>query len=325
MHPLSNTPFFLGVNYPWRNYGQDFGRAGAEHCGISLTPAQEQVGRDFKHIAETGAMVVRWFLFGDGRGGFASEGEIPRKPDQFLFADVAAALQLAQRYNLKLCFSLIDYHWLQEHPQNQNAHPNRRVLHFAAGREAFLQNVLIPLFREFRGHPALFAWEIANEPEWTIREFQSRSPGKLHYADFRAYAGEIARAVHEYAGVPATLASARLLWVRAWTELGLDYYQAHYYPAAEEETKRDLAQQLMNLPPLDKPLWMGELPARDPAHPRYSLHQSLELCRSAGLCGAAVWRWTEPESQGTDVAIGRVDPAELKAWSASERSEGQRA
>ena len=321
----SNTPFFLGVNYPWRHYGQDFGRVGTEHSGISLPEARESVGSEFARIREPGASMVRWFLFGDGRGGFHADKGIARKPDEYLFADLAATLALAEQHQLKLCFSLIDYLWLQDHSGKRPAHAHEHVFHFAGGREAFLQNVLIPLFREFRGHPALFAWEIANEPEWAIREFHAVSSAKLRYADFRAYAAEIARAAHEFGDAPVTLGSARLMWVRAWIELGLDSYQAHHYPAGETETRKDFAQQILTIPPLDQPLWMGELPARDLAPSGYALPQALEICRTGGLCGAAVWRWTQPDVHGTDAAMGRLDPDELKAWIASRQAEGQHA
>jgi hypothetical protein len=109
--------------------------------------------------------------------------------------------------------------------------------------------------------------------------------------------------------------------VRAWTELGLDMYQAHYYPATEKWKRRNFAQQLAAIPPLDQPLWLGELPAHDPSQPQYSVIAALDVCRRAGLCGAAVWRWTEPEAEGTDVALGRIDPAGLKAW--GEQAEGE--
>jgi len=325
MTDLENNPFLLGVNYPWRHYGQDFGGAGGTHLGTSSAEARKAVAEDFQKIRETGAMVVRWFLFGDGRGGFHAEKGVAKKPDDFLFADVAAVLELAEQNSLKVCFSLIDFLWLQEHGGKRHAHSHEHILHFAGGREAFLQNVLIPLFREFRGYAGLFAWEIANEPEWAIREFHRVASAQLHFADFRAYAEEIVRAAHEFGEVPVTMGSARLLWVRAWTELGLDYYQAHFYPSGEKDTRRDLAQQLEELPPLDKPLWLGELPARDHAQPHYSLRHALEICRAAGLCGAAVWRWTEPDVHGTDASLGRVDPAELLAWSTTAREGGPRA
>jgi hypothetical protein len=318
-----DTSFFLGVNYPWRKYGQDFGRAGSEHEGVSLAPVREVVARDFAQIRDTGSTMVRWFVFGDGRGGFVAEKGIARRPDEFLFADVLAALELAKSHGLKLCFSLIDFLWLQEHRGKRSPHAHEHALHFAGGREAFLQNVLIPLFREFRGHTSLFAWEIANEPEWAIREFHRSSVTKMRFADFRAYAEEIVRAIHEYGEAPATLGSARLMWARAWTEIGLDFYQAHYFPATEKWKRRNLAGQLAVLPPLDKPLWLGELPASDSSHPEYSLVEALRACRNAGLYGAAVWRWTEPEAEGTDVSFGRIDPIKLKTW--SEQAKGEQA
>lgn len=313
-----SSPFFLGVNYPWLNYAQDFGAGPCGHFGVSLAENQGRVGKDFAQIRESGATVVRWFLFGDGRAGFLAIKGIPTEPDGFLFKDVAAILRLAESHNLKLCFSLLDFLWLQDHGGKRIGHANELLLQFAAGREAFLECVLIPLFREFRAHPALFAWEIANEPEWAIREFHRAREAKMHLADFRAFATEIARAVHEYAEAPVTLGSARLQWVRAWSEIHLDFYQAHYYPTVERDAA-DLPKQLTALQSLDKPLWLGELPARDPSA-NYSLEKALGACRDADLFGAAVWRWTKPEESGSDRAIGCVDPTILQAWSAEKRT-----
>jgi hypothetical protein len=33
-----------------------------------------------------------------------------------------------------------------------------------------------------------------------------------------------------------------------------------------------------------------------------------------------VWRWTKPEETGSDVAIGCVEPAKLRAWAEERRS-----
>jgi len=314
---MTNQPFFLGVNYPWANYAEDFGVSPSGHQGLSLPQNLSRVAEEFARVRNCGVSVVRWFLFADGRGGFAAEKGIPLRPDEFLFADVRAALELAKRNELKLCFSLIDYPWLQDRTGKPAAHANEQVLQFAAGREAFLQRILIPMFREFREHPALFAWEIANEPEWAIREFHRQPAARMHFADFRAFAAEIAEAVHEFAGVPATLGSASLAWVRAWSELGLDFYQAHYYPVQDPSGKSGLAKQLACLPSLDNPLWLGELPAADDEASGYSLRKSLTECREAGLLGAAVWRWTVPEKTGTDAHLGTVDPKILSVWNST--------
>src|SRR5664279_5694375 len=279
MATSSPDSFLLGVNYPWLEYAEDFGIAPRGHVGVSSSSKYVRVKADFSEIAECGARVVRWFLFGDGRGGFLASNGVPRKPDEFLLRDVDAALRLAEAYDLRLCFSLIDYLWLQDRELSRPTEAHQRVLQFAAGREAFLQNVLVPLFSEFRGHPALFAWEVANEPEWAICEFHRDPHAKMHLADFRAFASEVVQAIHEFGHVSATLGSARLLWLRAWSELQLDFYQAHYYPGSELDTKAKLDELLATARQLDKPLWLGELPARDVSSPDYRFQDALTSCR----------------------------------------------
>ncbi len=313
------APFFLGVNYPWLNYGEDFGMGPRGHLGVSSPLKLAKVNSDFAQMRGCGLGVVRWFLFADGRGGFETEKGIPRRPDEFLLKDVGTALELAETHELKLCFSLVDYLWLQDRPQPQTMNANERVLQFAAGREALLLNVFIPLFAEFRAHPALFAWEVANEPEWAIHEFHRDAIAKMRLADFRAFTAEIVQAIHEFGHAAATLGSARLLWLRAWSELHLDLYQAHYYPGSELDCSAKFQELLGTASTLDKPLWLGELPAHDPSSPDYSLENTLTDCRDAGLSGAAIWRWTQPEPVGSDVQIGAVDPAVLQAWLAAEQ------
>jgi hypothetical protein len=320
MSSAAARPFYLGVNYPWLNYAQDFGQGPGDHLGISLPQTHSRVAQDFLEIRESGAGLVRWFLFGDGRAGFHTEKGIPTKPDASLYADVAAVLRLAEDHHLRICFSILDFLWLQDHGGKRTGHPNELLLQFTAGREAFLERILVPLFREFRAHPALFAWEIANEPEWAIREFHPAPVAKMPLADFRVFATEVARAIQEHAAVVATLGSARLHWVRAWHEIGLDLYQGHYYP----EPGADLGKQLAALGSLDRPLWIGELPAHH-ASPDYSLEKTLDTCREAGVFGAAVWRWTKPEETGSDRDIGCVDRASLQAWSAERRARDTRA
>jgi len=290
--------------------------ASGVHVGISSTENSQIIRSEFKRLHDCGVATVRWFLFADGRGGFETQAGIPTGPDGFLFHDVETLLELAKAAKLKLCFSLIDYLWMKDPEAKTGLHDHRRVLQFAAGREAFLHCVLIPLFRKFRAHPGIFAWEIANEPEWAIREFNLQPGSKMPLADFRAFAGEIVRAVHEFSALPATLGSARLSWLRAWDDLDLDIYQAHFYPSLESGGTFKLAEQLKKLRLLNKPLWIGELPAQDSSTPDYSLETALNCCRQSGLIGAAVWRWTAPEPKGTDIRFGTPDPDMLLAWTA---------
>jgi hypothetical protein len=314
----SNLDFFLAVNYPWLRYGADFGRSPWGHSGISLAHNRITVATDFSAIRSSGVSVVRWFLLCDGRSGIRYEKEVPVGPDDLLLPDVATALDLASKANLLICFSLFDFLWLQTPDvksqfSDSAVFPGRNALQFSGGREALLQCILIPLFREFRGHPALFAWEIVNEPEWAIPEFQRSPQAALSFADAHAFFEEVTQAIHEESGgVPATLGAARLQWLRAWSEIGLDLMQAHYYPQLEKDQPLSVAAQVAA--DLSEPLWLGELPAHDPLTPNYSLETALTTCRAAGLAGAGIWRWRPPDPTGSDVAFGSVQPETLSAW-----------
>ena len=319
MSPTVPQEFLLGVNYPWVNYGQDFGRNpwGTGANGVSSPNIRASVSDDFERIRACGVTMVRWFLLCDGRSGLTTTNGIPTGPDDLLFSDVAAALELAQQFGLRVCFSLLDFLWMQSRGQDAAGLPNQDVLKFPAGRDGLLQTVLIPLFTQFRGHPALYAWEIANEPEWAISDFVSSPKAQMKLDDFFAFAREICDAIREYSQAQVTLGSARLRWVRSWSDLALDFYQAHFYPSTEGGQDADLAALLKVLNPqenLDQPLWLGELPAQTPATPSFTLAAALDTCKSAGLSGAGVWRWRLPEPGGGDQSYGSADPQFLRDW-----------
>jgi len=308
--------FFLAVNYPWLSYGRDFGVSPWGYSGVAVPESRDAVAIDFARIRSSGTSVVRWFLLCDGRSGIRYENGIPAGPDDSLFNDVAAALAIASDAGLQVCFSLFDFLWLTIPDKPDPAFPGRAALQFAGGREALLQKILVPLLRQFRRHPALFAWEVVNEPEWAIPDFQRSAQAALPLADARAFFADVASAIREEAQVPATLGSARLSWMRAWSEIGLDQLQAHYYPQTERDQSQSFAEQLASLANLALPFWIGELPAHDPGTPGYSLEAALCATQAAGAAGAGVWRWRPPEEGGGDVAFGFVQPETLLAWSA---------
>src|SRR5262249_32634849 len=113
MDSLPQPGFLLGVNYPWVNYGQDFGRSPWGHSGVSSSATRQVVAADFEHIRTTGIKLVRWFLLCDGRSGLLLSNGIPTGPDDKFLDDVSAALDLAQQSGLQICFPLMDFLWLK--------------------------------------------------------------------------------------------------------------------------------------------------------------------------------------------------------------------
>jgi len=66
----------VGVNYPWFDYGWDFGLGPPSWRGDRTTPRwYDHIDADLHHLSEMGSTVVRWFILADGLGGY-NAGEI---------------------------------------------------------------------------------------------------------------------------------------------------------------------------------------------------------------------------------------------------------
>jgi len=184
------------------------------------------------------------------------------RPDEFLFADVGAALELANRNGLKLCFSLMDYLWLQDRTGKPAEHANETGLAVCRRtRKDSLHRVLIPMFREFREHPGLFAWEIANEPEWAIREFH-RQPAvdKCTMRISRVRGGRSAQAVREFSGVPVTLRLGESFVGSRLERTGLGFLPAHTtFPVQDPVDPNPASAQLGACRTLAQTIGLGEL------------------------------------------------------------------
>ena len=58
----------VGVNYPWRRYGGDFGPT-IWQTTHGIRADHTEIADDFAAMAAVGVDVVRWFIFTDARGG----------------------------------------------------------------------------------------------------------------------------------------------------------------------------------------------------------------------------------------------------------------
>ena len=67
--PLLGDRFLLGLNYPWRTYGGDFGNTAAGPPDGGVVTNAPDVNQNFSDMAAQGVDVVRWFVFGNGIRG----------------------------------------------------------------------------------------------------------------------------------------------------------------------------------------------------------------------------------------------------------------
>jgi len=317
--------FLLGANYPWKSYGGDFGSNAWGVYGVH-TKADEIAGQ-FKQMADSGLKVVRWFVFTDGRAGviFDNSGT-PSGLHEDVLVDFDAAVGVARDHGVYLVPVLFDFHWMFWAKQEGQVQLGGRsdTITDPVKRAALVENVVIPLLEQYKDEPAILAWEIMNEPEWSIADLPDGSPDNqanaVPLADFYALSVAVADAVHSKTSAYVTLGSASLKWIKAWTPafaaahklptLNLDFYQAHYYPWMDGQgfdnhadygsLKFSPNEQTYEALGLDRPLVIGELVISDDAGKR------LDTLLSNGYAGA--WPW----SLNSDYSL---DLPGIKAWS----------
>lgn len=263
----------VGINYPWLDYGWDFGDPPPGWAGADVAAwrahKRQRIVMDFRRFAELDLFAVRWFVLCDGlsygTGDDApqlSNGQwtfraLPRDHSfhQQLGDDFQFALQTCAQLNLKLVPSLIDFHWCH---QGARVGPGvikggrydlvRNTSHSAE----FFDHVLEPLLDISLRYPqTIYAWELINEPEWVA---ETRSLFKLR-ADANETVTQDAMLKFLAAGVgrinqrrlpdgqPAfrsTVGFAHWDTLEDWDSagLGVTLHQFHYYAQNERRIPR---------------------------------------------------------------------------------------
>lgn len=307
----------VGVNYPWRHYGGDFGTTvWGGRTGVATAPAG--IADDFAAMAAHGVEVARWFVFADARGGIAVDGAgWPAGLTPGTLDDLDAALAIAAVAGVRLVPVLFDHtlafrattaagvrvgghgHWLGD-PE---------------GQSRLLERVVAPVVTRYGPEGlradlgrAIEAWDLLNEPDWIVAEL---SPGRqvewpIPFDVLAAWVREAAALVHQQAS-RVTVGGARLRFAGWWDDprLGLDFLQAHaYYDPVHDF---DLLATPHRALGLTRPLLIGECAAHgDPADPRrqrppVDVRGLAAAARRGGYLGAWPWSWRGVDRQGAVV------------------------
>ena len=320
---LINGSYLAGVNLAWNAYGADFGTGPWGYLAD-----WNAVTSELSAFQNEGVTTVRWWVFGDGRYSpvFNPDGTTAGLNSGFL-SDIDHALQIASANHVKLLLTLTDQTMFNfpvvEGGVQLGGHAD--IVTDPAARQSFMDNALKPLLQHIAASPykdAVLGYDIINEPEAQIAGGYNGSdfftgPAQLALSDVQSFVAQAANYIHTYSGGGlATVGSAMPIWTPLWMGLGLDFYQAHYYPWM------DWAGPGTGLPPvssitsdtgvhLDKPVIVGEFPTADASYGLndtsvYSAEWYLNYIQSQGYAGALGWSLTAGDDASNWTAFAPV-------------------
>ena len=301
--------YILGVNYPWLNYGHDFGATAWGHDGASNKTSNKQIDADFAYLKGRGVHVVRWFLFGDCRAApeFGPNGKVTGFDEHF-YADFDAALAITEKHNMYLILVLLDFHLADKVKQVSGVQLGGRseVITDPAKRQTFLDIALRPLLERHGKNRNIIAWEVMNEPEgamiipggkWVE---ESVSPAAM-----QSFVRDVVGYIHTYSSQHATLGSASRRWLHHWTSSELDFYQYHYYDKMERQYPLNYPYAKLNL---NKPCIIGEFPTKNT---KRTMTQYLNTIWKNGHAGILAWSYRA----GDDASDFKGVADEFAIWS----------
>ena len=268
------TRFALGTNWAWHNFGADFGGISAwSQKGVSQDTAAFDA--DLAAVAAKDARVVRWWMFPrffTDSISFGADGA-PTGVGGTLVADVQKALALAEKHDVYLMLTLFSFDGFAPTKTEFGIEiPGLKpIVVDSAKRTKLFDKLIGPVADAVESSPyrrRMIAWDLINEPEWAMTgpslyggtAFEPNSDLEaVTHAQMETFLKELTTALRAHSSAQITIGSAAIKWGDAWTHVGVDFYQLHYYDWVYEWFPLSTAT-LASAGLSGKPVVMGEFP-----------------------------------------------------------------
>ncbi len=160
----NNQDLFLsGTNLAWLSFARDIGIG-----KIELNTFAEIL----LSIHDNGGNAIRWWLHTNGTATpqFDNNGYVV-SPGTTTISDIKKVLDLAWEREVGVILTLWSFDMLRSSNNSVVLDRNKKLLLDTNYTRAYIDNSLIPMVDSLKGHPAIIAWEIFNEPEGMSNEY----------------------------------------------------------------------------------------------------------------------------------------------------------
>lgn len=149
--------FLSGANLAWVNFANDIGPGPTDF---------NRFGEIMLAMHDSGGNAMRWWLHINGTNSpqFNDTGLVIG-PGNGTIEDIRTVLDLAWKREIGLKLCLWSFDMMRSSNSAAVKARNRKLLTDTVFTRAYIENCLVPMVDSLKGHPAILAWEIFNEPE----------------------------------------------------------------------------------------------------------------------------------------------------------------
>jgi hypothetical protein len=180
--------FLSGANLAWINFANDIGPGPTDTATF---------GGILLQMHDHGGNALRWWLHTNGTATpqFDDSGYVIG-PGVNAIANLRHALDIAWQREIGVILCLWSFDMLRTSNSPTVLSRNLLMLTDTAYTHAYINASLIPMVDSLRGHPAIIAWEIFNEPEGMSTEFGWSDIQHVPMATIQRFINLCAGAIH---------------------------------------------------------------------------------------------------------------------------------